>query len=828
MAIFNPQIPDTQDPNWLNLSKPISQPSGDTSTGVALSSTADVLGDALKFGEKATKSVVEDEIWQAAKAEQADYQATLLQAKNAVQTAQLRDQGATPGAQPVNILSANTSSAPGIPKALQNLTYSIDGLGNARANGKLSETDYDMRLDAMAKDFRARYPGMVEFIDKTFEKATGRDSANKLIQGALGDINSYLSGSNAEKKSVMSFLMRSEVAEADPRVGMAAVRLQRGEISNEEAMAVGYRALAIVGKSKDLKRQVDDSENDTKLRGMNADLWADNKFFNTGSTRFQALMIDSQGGPMEFRKFMEQYRPGSNNMLGGDQWKNVSNVITANKNVAYNEMWAEANKPQFQGPGGTTVSYVQLRGEAEARRRINANLEWWNQAEAAITAKDTGRMYDVAMGNKSVMENATAGIYKEIPAAGIIAAAHNLGGPNLAADVDRQLGHPLLKGWQNEQKLKAILNMSMVQPRVRGLDSNLLYNNTPVGGEPYTLLQGLKDLKYNPGVQGSTPTPDAANGAVANIPKLIASKNLSDEGKVGLIISSFSKQNQGFIGAINPDGTTRDGKPIRGKVSVFTDMLSPDNIAEVKRLDATSPGLGLWNMTKSWAGTEFAHYIYKREITNINDLLSNPKLDISWDTDNQQLRVVPTGKPLFPDSKSTFYDYGTPEIKKRADALVFRLNEGLRSMANIYKADNVDPNVGLRNMMIGLGVKLDSSGAGKILNAITIGGKGESQPPAQKGEDGKFPAVQPLNYNIEDAPSSGNIGPFARGGSQASFLAPPATRVPGMIQNSPAALRTRSRGIPSRNLSDQNVIGIGEPESVPEGMSPAEYIRQTR
>lgn len=93
------------------------------------------------------------------------------------------------------------------PRDVKGLPGSLNTLDSARANGKLSQTDYDARLTALAKEIRGKYPGYREYVDETFKRITGRDSANQYIKSVIGDIDSYMSSRKGEGEKLANKIL---------------------------------------------------------------------------------------------------------------------------------------------------------------------------------------------------------------------------------------------------------------------------------------------------------------------------------------------------------------------------------------------------------------------------------------------------------------------------------------------------------------------------------------------------------------------------------------------------------------------------------------------
>lgn len=93
------------------------------------------------------------------------------------------------------------------PRDVKQLPQTLDTLDSARANGKLSQTDYDARLNSIAKDIRAKYPGFRQYVDEEFKRITGRDSANQYIRSVIQDIDSFVAGRKGEQDKIANKIM---------------------------------------------------------------------------------------------------------------------------------------------------------------------------------------------------------------------------------------------------------------------------------------------------------------------------------------------------------------------------------------------------------------------------------------------------------------------------------------------------------------------------------------------------------------------------------------------------------------------------------------------
>src|SRR3569833_1614704 len=83
MAVFNPQIQPTQDPNFTNVTKPVPAPKADISTGLTLATVGEGIEGAAKLADTTFKGVLKDTIQQGVDNLQGGYLDSLKTAWNA-------------------------------------------------------------------------------------------------------------------------------------------------------------------------------------------------------------------------------------------------------------------------------------------------------------------------------------------------------------------------------------------------------------------------------------------------------------------------------------------------------------------------------------------------------------------------------------------------------------------------------------------------------------------------------------------------------------------------------------------------------------------------
>lgn len=198
MALFNPETPVQAD-NPYFWAKPTSEPKPDISgeiKGKAIGQALDAGGSAIREGAQGITAAYEKGI-----------QNTIYSAVDPLRDQYMERLHSTDQA----LQGRDTPDPLGrdAPRDVKGLPNTLSTLDSARANGKLSQTDYDARLNALAKEVRGKYPGYRQYVDEEFKRITGRDSANQYIRSVIQDVDSYMSARKGEGEKLANKIMAS-------------------------------------------------------------------------------------------------------------------------------------------------------------------------------------------------------------------------------------------------------------------------------------------------------------------------------------------------------------------------------------------------------------------------------------------------------------------------------------------------------------------------------------------------------------------------------------------------------------------------------------------
>lgn len=788
MAIFNPQIPDTQDPNWLGWSKPISVTPGDSSTGALLSTFAEGLGGALKLADKGISSIAEDETYDKAKAIQQDYQTRLADANDYIRGTRTDATASSPtgGAATAGAsLLPSTGQVPnqyGLPSQVQRLPVQIDTLGQARANGKLSETDYYARLDALAKDIRSRYPGYREQIDAAMTKATGVDPANAYIKSVLGDINSFVTGANTDRNKIISEITNSTI-NGSPESILAQRLFAEGKITTSaQAMAVLSPAWQRHYTYTTSIQQNNAIESDEKIKVLNG-----TKALNTDASSYIQASISAivmPGGAQKVTDYLAAKASGTAAPIPEDQAIMLGQTIDAAKTKAYTDLYKKYSQSPGVDPrtGLPIASALETLGDEGVKRIINNNLAWYDQVKEHVTNKDVGAMFTTAKLLEATNSQATAYVLRNSKPMAMLSVIKNVAGPNFLATpyIASAIG---TMGKNETDVFNAAATMFATQP---GINS---YPNMPApSGIPTTPSEILK------GAQSQTQTPGAPvvgsrefNRQVVELsPKMILDTSLPTTVRINAARGAFDPANKNFIGLI-------EGR--KEKMQVFQTYTSPQITSAIKSLGDPN----IWTQFKTWAGGEFANQLFNEDVQILNKAVNYKGLDISWDFDNHQYILstprfkninLQSFKPEFVAGTELQGPFGYTVLKDTINA-INRINTGISSIAGIYKQDNLDPNTFMPSLLQAANINQNS--ISKLL----------AYPFKQRA----------LQYNEENAPASGSLGDFLKNPAPGKFK----------IDSKPSSSKPTTRG----NITDENIISI-DAMDIPEGMSARELIQKLK
>lgn len=656
MVSFDPQVPAVQPQDWSGVSKPIQQPESitkaDTSTGITLSTLANVGEEAVGLAKTTMQDYLKNQVETGVNKLRDDY-------TSAYQTIRSAQNTLIPNQQQ----SLVDATQPPVPGGLQSGLDRAKQLGIAQIQnlGKVNDTQYTMQLNSLAKQMRAQYPGFKDYIDEQMKSVSGVDPANAVMKNLLEDINHNATNAKSEHDKTTTML-RDAVTQGIPNAPVIFSMWQAGKINTDQANAYVYKY-----SSADYQRKQEMSDR-TNNQGRLSDITTSVKqsFSRTAASDTQAMIdtIHIAGGTETAQGLVDVITRANAEGAKVDPIKLEQGLmgLTAMKTQITAGLWRKANQPDANG--NTTLSFI---GEAEVRAQIAAQTAPVDEYIKYIADEKHGYAHTALRQATALGETAQRDllVHKDVGA-----------------------------------QMQVIDGMAKIAPQwgdamyKAGLLSNLDKKLVPIYqeglGRAATQLDPLNPATIKQDVQAAKANNVAPNQRLVdnylNIPKIIADPKAPDAVKLNVAKYAFDPKNWGFMNELKMDYTNQKGQFIPGKYSAYDRMLSTDIIDGMDKLRKQGgDGQTAWNNMKAWGENEFP-VLFREDLQNIQRASTvtgdaKPmigKYDIHWDSDNNRFLPIATNPSQSTDDQGRI---------KQINVVLNRVNGGLSQLAEVQKRD---------------------------------------------------------------------------------------------------------------------------------------------
>lgn len=653
MAEFNKGPGPTNDPSFLGLSKPISQPQADQTFETALKGIGNTFDMAIKGADFLVKESLEKTVYDNVDKAQEQELAYL----NNIHS-QLTDKsrkGNVAGKMPMELMSYGPTEEE-LPADLQDLPGTLESLKNARSHG-LNRTAYEGRLYSLAKELRTQYPGYRPYIDKLFSAASGGSQANDLIRARMRDIRQITTASNSLRNKTLTMIGK-EISEGTPGASAIYDGIEAGTIDPSK----GREWVNSVNKSKWTAAEIGHRmtrENYSKHElTKDWDQYAANKVITAIDT-VQIQVGDKQAKTIgEFRKGILASQSGIGEQISSDDALKGSQAIMAQREVMRNDLYNDA------------VKYGVLKrfGPEEVNKRINSALQPVDEIAALYGKKDIDQASYWAARTK---------------AQGDMHRYHLLNHPNKnVRDVFRNAD--TINKIGGSQFLSDYFRH--IYPKFASESWNFLVNDerlNQMSGGPDFRLRTFKDVLKNAKEEGLPPR--AIRELTVETMEIAVDPKTPTEQARAIFKNAFDPANRDMLRELAPDGTDDRGKHIPGRVFVFKRFVN-DAVAN-RILSMKDPEL--WNNYVNWAESEGGQHIFKQEMVDLRDSGNIPGTVVRWDPTNKRLKVdiAKDGEvtnTAYPSNN--IWNAGGDSRIKRLNASVNRLNDFFSAMSSLSKA----------------------------------------------------------------------------------------------------------------------------------------------
>jgi hypothetical protein len=700
LAVFNPEIQRTNDPQYGSNSRAVDTPDGIRPQGVQQNQimpegqkigdrSAEYEGQAKAFeaqgqaaGNKAfgdlfanivgiadylgkggvqlVKKDIENKVYEVASAERSAY------------TAELEKIKATVGVKNIISDAPTSESGEAVPEAVTELGATLATLKSARDGGKITKTDYWGRLAQAAQDIRSQYPGFKAEIDAEFQKVTGQNPANARINGLVTEINRAAAAASSGQNKTLTLIKQN-------------LNIPGAEKLHDDFIAGRIDESAVVAKISGYQQKVEELKMN-KAQAENKNLSIEERQLKMGAVVDKAVGMAVAN---EAERLAVKY--------GFDTPQNAEQLANAQKAGAISsQRWEEANlevqqsitRLEMQAARDvvrTGASGALKGGQKEANERIQANLEQLRSLQKAIVDKDVGTMYSAKRESTSIMDDARKDLYKDSVAGPTFVGLKLIAETGAEQYIQKMMAEQafgkdgasdVYKDWQNRWRTAL-----MTQNKSKPDGTPLVYND---------FIQEMKLKKVDDPIQQARITKTMVNEV-----SKIAQSDVPDNLKVGLVKAAFSDRNNGFLSKLNMDTFDERGRPVSGMNAVFQKWTAPEVTNEVKRLSKSDPQL--WNQYTDWVKASFGRELVPRELADLSKFQKDPNIKIEWSVENQRFDVSRTAMPqLQANRREGLGGEGMSHSERAADIQQFqtvqrsinRINNGMANMKHIASLDN--------------------------------------------------------------------------------------------------------------------------------------------
>lgn len=630
MAI-NQEIKPTNDPNFVNATRPISVPDdirpqgvdtnrimprgqeigdrsaefegrakGIASTSQGLSSQAfgDLfagvvgVGDFLgKAGVQMVKKNIENEVYEVADAERNLYMQRLEEIKN--------------GGSVRNIVATDSSES--LPSEISELPDQLSVLSSARDGGKISSTDYRARLMARAKDLRAKYPGFRQEIDAEFAKVTGMNPANAVITGLIADINRQGHTVASEATKARNLVIQNLGAFPDPADAIYKTESGQWSLADVAKIVAPHEKFKL--NITERKLAFDDikltDEQRARAGGQLIDDFATNEVagFVSKFTTKMGLTNEDDVASMDGRT--------KSGELNSQRWNELGRLFSSGVLELRQRLWDLAR----------SNGLVKKLGADEVNKHIDAAVKRTDIIKERIFAADVGGIHESAKMIQAMQDDDTKGAMQD----------PIIGAPLRMASIAKRLGgdsYSAALGLAQAQEGLPAKFVSYTKAVQNAIATQFDMQNS---GVPLTLNRVFDS--YSDKMKDASPKEKAAvvNSTINRI-KEISDPKTPDAVKLNYALAAFSEGNRGFVDRLNQDSFDAKGRPTRGKNAVYQDLTSEAMTKSIFELNKKHPGI--WQKYVDWS-TETIDSLTSRDARYL-DQIRNPAIQVGWDSNNHR------------------------------------------------------------------------------------------------------------------------------------------------------------------------------------------------
>lgn len=678
MAVFNPNVPDINAPDYYRLSHPASMPriKADTSTGEALSG----LGDLFESGSKAAATYEIEKAGEEARTQIEPLERQRIQELQAVAQGVKKTETKPLG------YAEEDSGLPG--EAAAELARFGNVVG-ARNNGKISQTQYYGQLDKIASSLRSRYPGFKDEIDAKISQLTGVRPANALAQSLISDINAAQTASNYDLHQAVGLAKNFGYV---PWVRDNIEGIMGGKVPFAQVFKNVYPFMVADQNHKVRQQQSEELKNNQALQKENAEEQVRESVNDTTNAWLSTI---------------PEPPTDSSNAQAQQEWG--QQVETARLKA-----YQDSQRKLFEKTPGS--DYYPAKYAANWKTQLDNGMAVFDQLKNRAFDEKSGlvhvakRFVEAQRDNfgKEMFGNKDFGQYMLMFD---FLKAH---APDAAAEWLKQaIG--ITPGLPEAAK-KMALHLQKLE---------MMNNNIQNPNSPQTLRQTFES------VAGAGGKPRHFDEVIRWADD-IADRSKPFEQREALARGLFDPKEVGFINSVAPDYYDEAGNYHPGKYSVYRNLTNPAVSDGMWDLGQKKPEL--WNNYRNYVeGT--SRQLFVTEMKDLSNIATSPNTGLRWDTENARfhMEVKQNGRVVEPRAEekrgSPVYSTGAPIVEptafKARQQAVNRINTMLGTLQGMAKHDpSIDVQSYLLRTMMDMGLDIRDPNTiqglpGEIVKALT-------------------------------------------------------------------------------------------------------------
>ncbi len=792
MAIFNPAVQPTQDPNYLNYSRVLDAPTPNLSSKIAIETAAVGLDSAVSVTDTAIKKSIQDSAYKAVDPLRDEMTAGLEKIKGDL------DKGIIPKPQQT-VAGASTDKswldanamAPDPEELPVGLESGIDGVRSLAAakqagSPKLNDTKYAGEVLAEAKRLRNQYgPGYREYIDDQISKASGLPVANSYYNNMLLDINRQMSQMAKVKDDVGGALMK---AQDMPGQADLIIKRKNGDPSANDAVV-----LTKINEWENFKQQITIDAALRKQKVDNKSTFAEDqearltRAMNTNVRIEMSALNDAAlpggGSGKDLATFLADYAAG--------KYPGVSETQLNQRRLQYNN-WVAGVKQRMLV---VSQGYSDVVGGPKTEQAVEAAMAPIYAQQKFFNNKEDGPGYYVTRQIEHIKKDAESGI---------------LLNKDYGKEATQLLGARGVFGEQYFPQWIANFVDSGVMQKFQGI----------VGQEAMSAIEPYKDDRGNPipryhkdAIQhgkniGATGDDDYfGEKGVTKVVGEIGNPNINLEARERLVNYAFNKKNVGRLEELKMDyRDPQTGEMVPGRYRMFNILSSQRIVQGVKEVSLAKPEN--YQKFQGTLETEFGR-LYRSTIQDINKLVSVDKAGLGLhysfnDKTNQFGLVDKNNRPIEEDPRIA-NAARIPAIQNPNSAYIASMNDkvklingALANMANVHRNNPqgaVDTPKYLLQTLQSAGFRSGNiAGATESMQRAIIRSRNPDMTPADLDKQilGPQPGAR-SNFTPEEDRSLAN------------FLRSPAGNITSRPPPRSSLEPYQTRGVIQGNLSDQPI-----------------------